>query len=74
MPRLNRELVGAEPVDRHGATTGPAVTLAAGTEFVITVRKLNRPSDTFGEIWSEISVADRLYRVPLRLLEAALAA
>ena len=74
MPRLNRDLVGAEPVDRHGGSTGPAVTLPAGTELLITVRKLNRPSDTFGEIWCEISVGERLYRAPLRLLESAVAA
>jgi hypothetical protein len=74
MPRLNRPLAGAEPVDQHGASTGPAVTLPAGTDFAITVRKLNRPSDSFGEIWSEIRVSDRLYRVPLRLLDASDAA
>jgi hypothetical protein len=74
MPRLTRELVGAEPVDQHGASTGPPVTLPAGTEFAVTVRKLHRPSDSFGEIWSEIRVAERLYRVPLRLLDASNAA
>jgi hypothetical protein len=71
MPRLTREMVGAEPVDQHGASTGPPITLPAGTEFAITVRKLNRPSDSFGELWCEIRVADALYRVPLRLLDAS---
>ena len=74
MPRLNRQLIGAEPVDPHGTSIGPAATLPAGTEFAITVRKLTRPSDSFGELWSEIRVGDRLYRVPLRLLDAASAA
>ena len=73
MPQLTRDLVGAQPVDQHGTSTDPPVTLPAGTEFVITVRKLNRPSDSFGEIWCEIRVADQLYRVPLRLLDTAYA-
>lgn len=74
MSRLSRDLTGAEPVDRHGVSMGPPVTLPAGTEFVTTIRKLNRPSDTFGELWCEIRVADQLYRVPLRLLDAVNAA
>lgn len=74
MPRLTRELIGAVPVDAHGASIGPPATLPAGTEFAVTVRKLTSPSDSFGEIWSEIRVADQLYRVPLRLLDAANAA
>ena len=74
MPHLKRELIGAEPVDQHGTSVGPPATLPAGTEFAITVRKLSRPSDSFGEMWSEIRVADRLYRVPLRLLDAAVTA
>jgi hypothetical protein len=68
MPRLIRELVGAEPVDEHGITIGPPVTLPPNVEFVITIRKLNRPSDSFGELWSEIRLEGRLYRVPHRLL------
>jgi len=74
MPRFTRELAGAEPVDQHGASTGPPVTLPAGAEFVVTVRKLRRPSDSFGEIWCEIRIGNQLYRVPLRLLETAHAA
>ncbi len=74
MPRLMRDLAGAEPVDKQSANIGPPVTLPAGTEFVVTIRKLRRPSDSFEEIWCEIRVADQLYRVPLRLLEIANAA
>jgi hypothetical protein len=69
MPQLTKELVGAEPVDQHGTSMGPPVTLPAGTEFVVTVRKLRNPSDSFGDLWSEIRIGNQLYRVPLRLLE-----
>ena len=71
MPRLTRDLAGAEPVDQRGAALGPPVTLAAGLEYSVTVRKLKRPSDEFGELWCEIQVEDQLYRVPLRLFETA---
>jgi len=71
MPRLIHSLVGAEPVDRHGASMGPPVALPPGTEFAVTIRKLHRPSDSFDEVWCEINVADQLYRVPLRVLETA---
>jgi hypothetical protein len=74
MPRLTRELAGAEPVDQHGNRTGAPVTLPAGTEYTITVQKLKRPSDSFDEYWSEIRSDDQLYRIPLKLLEAANAA
>ncbi len=74
MPRLTRELSGAEPVDQHGNSTGPPATLPVGTDYIVTVRKMKRPSDSFDEYWSEIRVADQLYRVPLRLLEIANAA
>jgi hypothetical protein len=74
MPRLGRELSGAEPVDQHGNRTGSSVTLPVGTEYTVTVRKLKRPSDNFEEYWSEIRVAGQLYRVPLRLLEIVNAA
>jgi hypothetical protein len=72
--RLIRELSGAEPVDQYGNRTNSPVTLPAGTEYTITVRKLKRPSDNFEEYWAEIRVGDQLYRVPLRLLEIANAA
>lgn len=68
MPRLNRNLVGAQPVDEHGASVGPPVTLPAEAEFSVTIRKLRRP-DNFDDLWCEIQVANQLYRVPLRLLE-----
>ncbi len=74
MPRLMRDLAGAEPVDKQAAKVGPPVTLPAGTEFAVPIRKLRRPSDSFEEIWCEILVADQLYRIPLRLLEIANAA
>jgi len=74
MPRLLRALAGAEPVDEHGATIGPTVTLPAEMEFDVTIRKLKRPSDSFEEVWCEIVVGKRLYRVPLRQLETANAA
>lgn len=69
MPLLMRDLPGAQPVDKRGASLGPAVTLTAGAEFTITIRKLNSPSDSFDEVWCEILVADQLYRVPLRRLD-----
>jgi hypothetical protein len=74
MPRLIRNLAGAEPVDEHGIAIGPPVTLPAEAEFVVTIRKLKRPSDSFEELWCEIGVGNQLYRVPLRLLETANAA
>ncbi len=69
MSRLMRDLPGAQPVDTRGGTAGPPVTLPAGAEFVITIRKLRRTDDSFDELWSEIRVGEQLYRVPLRLLE-----
>jgi len=74
MPRLIRDLAGAQPVDQHGVATGPPVTLHAQAEFVITVRKMTRPSDSFEELWCEIRMDEQLYRVPLRLLGTAIAA
>ena len=74
MPRLIRELAGAEPVDEHGAATGPPVTLPAEAEFVITIRKLRRPSHSFDELWCEIRMNNQLYRVPLKLIGNAYAA
>ncbi len=74
MARLNRDLPGAQPVDKHGMTSGPPVVLRAGVEFVITVRKLKREDDSFDPLWCEIRIADQLYRVPLRLLEITNAA
>jgi len=74
MPRLTRDLAGAQPVDTRGNAIGPRVTLLAGTEFVITIPKLKRADDSFDEFWCEFSVGDQLYRVPLRRLEIANAA
>jgi hypothetical protein len=71
MPRLLRDLAGAEPVDSHGVAIGPPITLPAEAEFDITIRKMNRPSDSFDEVWCEIAVANKLYRVPLKLLQTA---
>ena len=73
MPRLTRDLPGAEPVDGQGAPLGPAATLRAGTELRITVPRLRRPSETIEIFWSEIQAGDQLYRVPRRALEMALA-
>jgi hypothetical protein len=74
MPRLLRDLAGAEPVDKNGVTTGPTVTLPAGAEFDMLIRKLKRPDEGFEDLWSEIRVGDQLYRVPFRVFEAANAA
>jgi hypothetical protein len=74
MRTLIRQLAGAQPVDGNGNATGPSVTLPAGTEFEITIRKLRRPSDDLEELWCEIRVAGQLYRAPLRLFEVASAA
>jgi len=74
MPRLNKNLPGAEPVDGLGAPTGPPATLNAGTELCITVPMLRRPSDSFEVYWSEIEVEGKLYRVPRKALQTALAA
>ncbi|HTP34191.1 MAG TPA: hypothetical protein VMJ75_18565 [Candidatus Acidoferrales bacterium] len=74
MPRLMRDLPGAQPVDARGVGVGPPATLPAGTEFVITIQKLRKADDSFDELWCEIRIADRLYRVPLRLLNFANAA
>ena len=74
MPRLIRDLPGAQPVDTCGCGIGPPVTLLAGAEFIITIRKLKRADDSFDELWCEIQAGDQLYRVPLRLLEFANAA
>ncbi|MFN7998708.1 MAG: hypothetical protein U0Q18_34110 [Bryobacteraceae bacterium] len=74
MPNLVHPLAGAEPVDQQGTPLGRPVDLPPGTEFIVTIRKLRRPSASFDELWCEILVADRLYRVPLRLLDIAKAA
>ncbi len=74
MPRLARDLSGVEPVDRNGNITGPPTRLVRGTEYQITVPKLRRSEDSFEEYWCEIQVAGQLYRVALRMLEAAKAA
>ena len=60
MPKLCKDLPGAEPVDRSGALVGPPVTLPAGTEFVVTVPKLKRSEDSFDVCWCEIQVDGRL--------------
>jgi hypothetical protein len=72
MPRLIKDLPGAEPVNNSGAPAGPPATLYAGTEFSITVAKLVRPSENIEIYWSEILVGGQLYRVPRRSLETAL--
>ena len=68
MPRIARDLPGAQPVDSRGAGQGPPVTLPAGAEYIVTIRKLKRADDSFDELWCEIRIGDRLYRVPFRLL------
>ena len=74
MPRLRRDLSGAQPVDTRGNSIGPPVTLPAGAEYVITIRKLKRADDSFEQLWSEIRIGEQLYRVPCRVLEVANAA
>jgi len=74
MPRLIKDLAGAEPVNGSGAPAGRPATLRAGAELRITVPKLRRPSETIEIYWSEILVDGQLYRVPHRALETALAA
>ena len=74
MPRLVRDLNGAEPVDRDGRIIGPPARLARGSEFRVTIPKLKRSEDSFEEYWCEIQVEGQLYRVALRLLEGAQAA
>jgi hypothetical protein len=74
MPRLSKDTLGVEPVDPSGASLGPQVTLRAGTEFTVTVPKLKRPDDAFETWWCEIRVDERLYRLPLRLLQSSRAA
>ena len=74
MPRLLRDLAGAEPVDQSGSSIGATVTLRAGTEFTINVGKLKRPSDDLETWWCEIQVDTDLYRLPLRSLDRAKAA
>lgn len=74
MPRLIRELPGAQPVDSRGSGIGPPVTLPAGAEFIITIRNLRRADDSFDELWCELRIGDQLYRLPLRRLEMANAA
>ena len=74
MPRLMKDLPGAEPVNGAGAPAGPPATLRAGAELRITVAKLLRPSETIEVYWSEIQVEGQLYRVPRRALEIALTA
>jgi hypothetical protein len=73
MPRLMKDLPGAEPVNGSGAPAGPPATLRAGAEVRITVPKIRHPSDTIEVYWSEIQVNGQLYRVPRRALEIALA-
>ncbi|HUB34184.1 MAG TPA: hypothetical protein VMA31_14180 [Bryobacteraceae bacterium] len=73
MPRLMKDLAGAEPVNGAGAPAGPPATLPAGSELRITVPKLRHPSDTIEVYWSEIQVNGQLYRVPRRALDTALA-
>jgi len=74
MPRLMKDLPGAEPVNGSGDPAGPPATLPAGAELRITVPKLRRPSEAIEIYWSEIQVNGQLYRVPRRALEVALAA
>jgi hypothetical protein len=74
MPRLIKNLQGAEPVNSFGAPTGPPATLQAGTELRITVPMLRRPGEDIEIYCSEIQVNGQLYRVPRRALEIALAA
>ncbi len=74
MPRLIKNLPGAEPVNGSGAPTGPPALLQAGVELRITVPLLRRPSENIEIYWSEIQVEGQLYRVPRRALQAALAA
>ena len=74
MPRLAKDLTGAEPVDRDGHILGPPTRLARGSEFRITIPKLKRPEEGFDEYWCEIQVAGQLYRVALKSLEGAKAA
>jgi hypothetical protein len=74
MPRLIKNLPGAEPVNSSGDPMGPPATLHAGTELRITVPMLRRPCETIEIYWSEIQVSGQLYRVPRRALEIALAA
>ena len=73
MPRLLKDLPGAEPVNSFGAPAGPPQTLRAGVEFQITVQKLRRPSE-IEVFWSEILVHGQLYRVRKRALETSQAA
>lgn len=72
MPRLIKNLQGAEPVNGSGAPAGPPATLHAGAELHITVPKLLRPSENIEVYWSEIQVDGQLYRVPRRALEIAM--
>ncbi len=74
MPKLAKDLEGAEPVDEHGQITGPPTRLARGSEFRVTIPKLKRPAEGFDEYWCEIEAAGRLYRVALRSLGGAKAA
>jgi len=74
MSRLTRDVPGAQPVDVRGRAISPPVTLRAGVEFFITIRKLKRADDSFDELWCEIRIGEDLYRIPYRLLEFADAA
>ena len=71
MPRLSKDLVGAEPVDRGGQIVGPTQRIAVGASYEITIPKLKGPADGFDEYWCEIRVEGQLYRVSLRALEMA---
>ena len=72
MPRLIKDLPGAEPVSGSGTPDGPAATLPAGTEILITVAMLHRPGENLEIYWSEIEAGGRLYRVTRRALDRAL--
>jgi hypothetical protein len=71
MAKLTRDLIGAEPVDPAGRVTGPPKKIPVGSEFEITVPKLNGPTDSFDKYWCEIRVDGQLFRVPLKALEMA---
>jgi len=71
MARLTKDLIGAEPVDPAGRLTGPPRKIPVGSEFEMSVPKLNGPADSFDRYWCEIRVDGQLYRVPLRAFEIA---
>jgi hypothetical protein len=65
------DLPGAQPVDERGASIGHPIVPPAGSEFIITIRKLKRAGDGFDEPWCEIRSGGQLYRGSLRLLDFA---